>query len=312
MAAQSLGVARPPTASKLRLKTGLHYHLLDWPSLAPPAGSSPDPTPVPVLLLHGFLDSCWTWQVLLDTGRLDGFRLLAPDLRGHGDSDRIGAGGYYHFMDYLADLHDLIRQILAASGQAQISLVGHSMGGTIASYYAGAYPEQVRRLVTLDSLSLPPSGGSLDSIPDRVRAWLTAWDRVAAKRQRPMPDLSDAARRLQLYDRRLTEDLSDWLAEHGTYEVAEGGRLFKHDPLHTTPGPYPFMIEVAAAFWRRVTCPTLHVVASDSELAGSEAQLQESLRYFADARLAHVAEAGHMLHRHQPIAVAELLSDFLR
>ena len=51
------------------------------------------------------------------------------------------------------------------------------------------------------------------------------------------------------------------------------------------------MIEVAAASGSRVTCPTLHVVASDSELAGSEAQLQESLRYFADARLAHVAEA---------------------
>lgn len=309
--------ARVPTSTKPRLSTGLSYHLLEW--RAHPAGDheagqtpSPDRAPPPVVLfLHGFLDSCWTWQVLLDTGLLDSFRILAPDLRGHGDSDRIGAGGYYHFLDYLPDLHDLIRQILSASGQTQLTLVGHSMGGTIASYYAGAFPEHVRRLVTLDSLSLPPSGSSLDSVPERVRTWVAAWDRVHKKPQRPMPDVSDAARRLQLYDRRLSDDLAGWLAERGTYEVAAGQRLFKHDPLHPTPGPYPFMLEVAASFWRRVTCPTLHVVASDSELGGSEPQLQEYLRYFADAKLARVADAGHMLHRHQPVAVAELLRDFL-
>lgn len=316
MTAASPSPARVPTSTKLRLSTGLSYHLLEWRAHAvsdSEAGGTPTPDRAPptVLFLHGFLDSCWTWQVLLDTGLLDSLRILAPDLRGHGDSDRIGAGGYYHFLDYLPDIHDLIRQILLASGQTQISLVGHSMGGTVASYYTGAFPEHVRRLVTLDSLSLPPAGNSLDSIPERVRAWVTAWDRVQKKQQRPMPDISDAARRLQLYDRRLSDDLAGWLAERGTYEVAAGQRLFKHDPLHPTPGPYPFMREVAASFWRRVTCPALHVVASDSEFSGSESQQQEYLRYFADAKLARVADSGHMLHRHQPVAVAELIRDFL-
>lgn len=310
MTTPALRVTRPATASRRRLATGLSYHLLEWR----PVSSDPTPSHAPplVLLLHGFLDSSWTWQVLLETGLLDAFHLLAPDLRGHGDSDRIGAGGYYHFIDYLADLHDLVRQILAESGQTQLALVGHSMGGTIASYYAGSFPEQVCRLITLDSLSLPPSGGSLDSIPERVRAWLGAWDRVQKKPQRPMPDLEDAARRLQLYDRRLSPELAAWLAERGSRETTDGQWLFKHDPLHTTPGPYPFLLEIAAGFWRRVKCPTLHVVATDSELAGSETQLSEYLGYFADARLARVAEAGHMLHRHQPAAVATLLRDFLR
>ena len=87
-ALQSL--SRPPVPREWRLGTGLPFHLLEWQPRRPQASTQDVPT---VLLLHGFLDSCWTWQVLLETGLLDGFRVLAPDLRGHGDSDRIGAGG---------------------------------------------------------------------------------------------------------------------------------------------------------------------------------------------------------------------------
>ena len=301
-ALQSL--SRPPVPSEWRLGTGLRYHLLEWQPRRPQASTQDVPT---VLLLHGFLDSCWTWQVLLETGLLDGFRVLAPDLRGHGDSDRIGAGGYYHFMDYLADLQDLIAQI----GCQTLSIVGHSMGGTVASYYAGAYPERVRRLVTLDSLILPPSGTSLDNIPERVRSWLSAWERVRNKTQRPLSSLDDAARRLRLHDARLTVDLAHFLAERGTRVLPDGSRQFKHDPLHMTPGPYPFMVEVAAGFWRRITCPTLHVVADQSEFPSSEAQQNEYARHFRDARIVRVPQTGHMLHRHQPTAIATLVRDFI-
>ena len=297
-------LSRPPLQSEWRLGTGLRYHLLEWQPQRLPGSAQDVPT---VLLLHGFLDSCWTWQVLLETGLFDGFRVLAPDLRGHGDSDRIGAGGYYHFMDYLADLQDLIAQI----GCETLSIVGHSMGGTVASYYAGAYPERVRRLVTLDSLILPPSGTSLDNIPDRVRSWLAAWERVRKKAQRPLADLDDAARRLQLHDSRLETDLAHFLAERGTRVLPDGSRQFKHDPLHMTPGPYPFMVEVAAGFWRRITCPTLHVVAEQSEFPSSEEQQGEYARHFRDARIVRVPQTGHMLHRHQPRQIATLVADFV-
>ena len=297
-------LARPPVASRRLLGTGLHYHLLEW---QPRPGGADAGTAPTVVLLHGFLDSCWTWQVLIDTGLFDRYRVLAPDLRGHGDSDRVGTGGYYHFMDYLADLHELITQI----GSERVALVGHSMGGTVASYYAGAFPERTQRLITLDSLILPPSQNTLDSIPERVRSWLAAWDRVRRKAQRPLADLEDAARRLQLHDGRLQADLAHFLAERGTRELGDGTRQFKHDPLHMTPGPYPFMLDVAASFWRRISCPTLHVLAEASEFQASEALQNEYLRYFRSARIARVPDCGHMLHRHQPIAVARLVRDFL-
>src|SRR4051812_19362021 len=107
-----------PASRKVQLGTGLSYHLLEW-------DGGGDHT---VILLHGFLDNAWGWQAAVDAGLGDGLHVVAPDLRGHGDSDWIGAGGYYHFPDYLADLHDLITQV----GRARVSLVGHSMGGSVA------------------------------------------------------------------------------------------------------------------------------------------------------------------------------------
>src|SRR3569832_92435 len=132
-----------PSSRRIALRTGLSYHVLEWPS---PATDSTQPADGSiVVLLHGILDFAWTWAEVVQNGLAGRYHIVAPDLRGHGDSDRIGPGGYYHFMDYLADVHDLVDQITGQASQApgqapvKVSIVGHSMGGTVAGYYAGAY-----------------------------------------------------------------------------------------------------------------------------------------------------------------------------
>src|SRR5262245_7125425 len=121
-----------PTSRRVPLGTGLTHHVLEWGADDP----SRDHT---VILLHGFLDIAWGWVAVAEPGLAARFHVVAPDLRGHGDSDRVGAGGYYHFPDYLADLHELVAKL----GRARVSLVGHSMGGGIAAYYAGSFPERI-------------------------------------------------------------------------------------------------------------------------------------------------------------------------
>ena len=64
-----------------------------------------------MILVHGFLDLAWSWARTVDAGLAEGLHLVAPDMRGHGDSGRFGAGGYYHFADYIADLHELVGQV---------------------------------------------------------------------------------------------------------------------------------------------------------------------------------------------------------
>ena len=78
------------TANRLR------HHLLEW--------GGGDQV---VLLLHGFLEHAHVWELVAPRLAEAGLHVYALDWRGHGDSQWIGAGGYYHFADYLPDVHDL-------------------------------------------------------------------------------------------------------------------------------------------------------------------------------------------------------------
>jgi pimeloyl-ACP methyl ester carboxylesterase len=93
-----------------------------------------------VLLLHGFTDSAHSWDLVLP--RLPaGWRLLAPDQRGHGDSERPADG--YTVAQLVADANAL----LDAAGAGRATVVGHSMGSFVAQGLALAAPARVKRLV---------------------------------------------------------------------------------------------------------------------------------------------------------------------
>src|SRR5437762_122058 len=189
-----------PRARRVTLATGIRVHLLEW--------NADRGLPHTVVLLHGFLDLAWSWEAVVEAG-LGEVHVVAPDLRGHGDSDRVGAGGYYHFADYLADLHSLLREVATP----RVSLIGHSMGGAIAAYYAGSFPERAERIAVLEGIAPPDSGGAG---PERVAAWIAACDRVRAEAPRRFADVAEAAARLRKHDPRLGEALALALAGHGT------------------------------------------------------------------------------------------------
>jgi pimeloyl-ACP methyl ester carboxylesterase len=289
-----------PVSRRLALGTGLTYHVLEW-------GQADAALTHTVVLVHGFLDYAYTWVDTVAAGLGGRYHVVAPDLRGHGDSDRVGPGGYYHFMDYVADLHEVIGQL----GRQKVSLVGHSMGGSVVGYYAGTYPERVHRLAMLEGLG-PPEPES--PWPDRVRAWLGAWARVRALPPRRYRSLEEAALRLRKTDPRLPPELALRLAAHGTVGDEASGYAFKHDPLHNTPGPYPFSVATAAQFWQRVTCPVLLVDATESDFHLAPDESARRIAAFtgaASVQQAHVDGAGHMMQRHQPQALAALLDGFL-
>ncbi len=108
----------------------------------------------------------------------------------------------------------------------------------------------------------------------------------------------------------MDETQSLFIAQKGTFADG-GGRRFKHDPLHLTRGPYPFLVDAAMEFWNAVTCPVLIVEGSESAFRhmGDEAKRRHAA--FADHRTEVIEHAAHMMHRHQPKALADLLVDFL-
>lgn len=286
-----------PASRRIALATGLGYHVLEWGADRPELDHT-------VVLLHGFLDLAWGWVATARAGLAERFHLVAPDLRGHGDSDWIGPGGYYHFIDYLADLHDLIGRL----GRARVSLVGHSMGGSVAAYYAGSYPERIHRMALLEGLGPPEQS---EPAAERVRAWLDSWRRVRSREPASYADLGDAAIRLQRHDPLLAPELARELAERGTTRQPDGRLRFKHDPLHITTGPTPFRVAYAAEFWQRIRCPVLLVEGERSAFRHATAEWDRRAGFLAQNERAVLAGAGHMMQRHQPATLADMLGEFL-
>jgi len=103
----------------------------------------------PVLLIHAFASQSGSWQATAETLARQGFRVIAPDLRGHGRSQRTAT---YALMDFEQDLIAL----LDALALHDVCLVGHSLGGHLALRLAAHQPGRIRRLVA-EAAPVPPS-----------------------------------------------------------------------------------------------------------------------------------------------------------
>jgi len=105
---------------------GFRHRVLEWDG-----GDS-----TTLLCLHGFLDLAWSWFAVAPKLAAAGFHVVAPDLRGHGDSDRVGPGGLYHFLDHVRDAAD----VADALTRERLFVCGHSLGAMIAAYHASSSP----------------------------------------------------------------------------------------------------------------------------------------------------------------------------
>jgi epoxide hydrolase 4 len=121
-----------------------------------------------VLLLHGFPECWWGWRRQIQPLAADGFRAVAPDLRGYNRTGRPTDG--YDIDTLTAD----VMQLVLALGERRCSLVGHDWGGVIAWLTAMRFPDLVERLAILNA---PHPGTYLRELrhPDQLaRSWYVA------------------------------------------------------------------------------------------------------------------------------------------
>lgn len=261
----------------------------------------PDAGPT-VFLLHGLLDNGAGFEPLA-RALPEGWRLVAPDWRGHGDSE--AAPGGYWFPDYVADLDALVRQ---ESEREPITLIGHSMGGQAASLYAGLRPDRVRHLICLDSLQVPAT--SPEHLRERYRAWLDAESEPPAPRR--YDSLEALAERIGRRYPELAEGAVAWLADIWSRPDGDGVRLAV-DPRHFLPFPIAFHPEEAMAVWSRVEAPVLCLDGGASparEWLSAEARSRRR-DAFADCTERSVPDAGHMLHMQCPAETAAAITAFV-
>ncbi len=275
---------------------GLSLHAAVW---------GPDGAPV-VVLHHGWLDQCRSWDAV--ARRLASqFRVVAVDARGHGDSEWVGAGGTYYFPDYLLDLHRLLD---ALGAREPVALVGHSMGGSVVGYFAGAWPERVRRVALLEGFGPPVEPP--DVFPARLRGFVSTVETAMATRGTDgdgvMASLDEAVRRLRRADPLLMPEVALHMAQHAT-RPAPGGVAWKADPLHKARSGGAFVLEHAVALWRRIACPALSLDGEKTAFRWPDLAERRAAVAGLDHRV--IPGAGHNLHVHAPGAVAEALLAFL-
>jgi pimeloyl-ACP methyl ester carboxylesterase len=198
-----------------------------------------------------------------------------------------------------------------------VHLVGHSMGGHIATLYAGVRPERVRRLINLEGFGMPASRSA--QAPGRYAKWM---DELKGLQRgeidlKPYESLEAVAQRLIKTNPRLSSDKAQWLAQHWACSNAQGEWRILGHAGHKVVNAQLFRLEEVQAIYQRISAPMLCVVASSDSLGEwwkGKYTLQEfKQRISVVPELTHavIEDAGHMLHHDQPQALAQLIESFL-
>lgn len=282
-----------PSTSEFVLLRERRIHCRVWGDAAAPQ----------LFLLHGWGDVSASFQFVVDALRRP-WRVIAPDWRGFGWSQWNGDA--YWFPDYVADLDALLEHY---SPDRPARLVGHSLGGNVATLYAGIRPERVGGIVNLEGFGIKPADPG--EAPERYAKWLGQLR--AGADVRLYADRAAFAARLRHHNPRLTPQRATFLAAHLAEDHAGGVRQAA-DPCHRWVNPALYRIEEAKACWRRVAAPVLWVRGGDSEFMREyipdEDDYRSRLACFADVREVRLDDCGHNLHHDRPEDVAGLIDEF--
>ncbi len=284
-----------PSQSHIHTIRHLRYHVRTW-------GEPESPR---MFILHGWMDVSASFQFLVDAFARKWY-VIAPDWRGFGLTEWARDG--YWFPDYYADLDALLG---IYQPDTPVNLVGHSMGGNVACTYAGVRPQRVAKLVSMEGFGAART--TPDMAPARYERWLN--EQHEAPAFRPYASLEAVAARLQKNNRRLTDDMARFLAQHWAKQTAPGEVILRSDPKHRMANPVLNRIDEVMACWRRVSAPVLWIAGHDSKATGwrsdDAGQLAERKAAFADFREVVLENCGHMIHHDQPQRLARSIEAFL-
>jgi pimeloyl-ACP methyl ester carboxylesterase len=255
---------------------GLRLHLLDW-------GGDGRP---PLLLLHGFTGHAHAWDTL-SIALQPRFHVYALDQRGHGDSDPAEA---YDAIAAFDDLAGVVDQL----GLAPLVLVGLSMGGRNAMYFAAKRPEAVRQLVVLDiGPEISPRAAAGPAGPPEPESWAS---------------IEEAARHLCRGNPYPGIHYYRWVVSHSLRARPDGRLVWAWHPSIKARRAPPELDWWAVL--RGIAAPTLVLRGAESVVLDRDVA-ERMARELPRGRLVEIPRAVHTLHEDNPEAVLAALDDFL-
>lgn len=272
-----------PTSRRVPGASGLELHLLEWSREG-----------VPMLLIHGFGNEAHLWDDFAPSVA-SCYRVLALDQRGHGDSAWDPEGRY--------DLDTLVADVECATealGVERLVIVGFSLGGRVATLFAGRHPERMAGLVLVDVGPEVDPRGAL-----RIRG------EVEQNRTPVFQSVEEYARLLSLHYPAGRPEALLRMARHGLKRRGDDRYELKMDPALRGAGAAGAALErtaeqeqdAARAMWdalARIPCPTLVVRGAASDILAPELAERMVDEVLPDGRLAVVPQAAHSVATDNP------------
>ena len=278
-----MSIAFGPTSHSF-MSQRLRLHYVDWGN----------PEAPPLILQHGGRDHCRSWDWVAEELRRD-WHVIAPDLRGHGDSAWSPDGDYSMF----AFIYDFA-QLVETLGYDQVSIVAHSLGGNIATRFTGLYPDKVAQLVNIEGLGMSPEIAAKQAatpFAERLREWIAGKRAAAGRLPRRYPTIEAAYARMKAENSYMTDARARALTMHAVSRNEDGTYSWKFDNYLNVWGVADFPEGEIEKLWEAITCPMLLLYGADSWAVNP--QKDGRAAHFRKARVIEYEKAGHWLHHDQ-------------
>jgi esterase len=260
---------------------GLRLHVVE-------TGGAPAGRPT-IILLHGIARHAHTFDHIAgDFARR--YRVLAVDMRGHGDSAWSPQGAYL-VQDYVKDLEGLIDQLQLR----KVTLLGNSTGGRVAQVYAGLHPDRVDRLVVEDVG------------PERPQNIADAFARRVEQEKNGWASEDELVAQLVTQNRRTPEPLLRTYAHFGLKRRDDGRLIWKRDP-NLVKG------FIETELWdsvRRITAPALYVIGGGSRIVPPETQ-EKLKQTVPNVRIVIMPGLGHYPDEEDTAGFMKIVTEFLQ
>jgi pimeloyl-ACP methyl ester carboxylesterase len=256
-----------------------------------------------VLALHGWLDNANSFSPMAKFWHhyCPDMQLVAIDLPGHGYSEHRGEDAYYHFVDWI----DVLFQLFDSENWSAIPLIGHSMGGMIATAFAGAFPEKVTKLALIESLGFV-TGSEQQTAKQLRRGLLSRYQRSLKASTSANSIEAFIQARMNVSD--LDHTNAAILIER-SLKVAEEGYRWRSDAKLRLETPLRMTLEQGRALCSAVSCPVQAIIAeSGFDMVKSAVNLYKNT--FAELNL-HRVPGGHHPHMQHADTITKLIVDFL-
>ena len=280
--------------------TGPSEIAIDLPHIRLAARSWGEASLPPLLALHGWLDNAGTFDRLAPL-LCTHFHIVAPDFPGHGRSGWRPAGTWYHYVDYVSDVIAVADKL----GWSRFSLLGHSLGGTVASVFAACRPLSVDKLLLIEALG--PIAATTGDALEQLRRGM---DQRAAfeEKLRVFAHENDAIE-IRSKVNGLSHDAAVALVKRGLKAVP-GGFSWSSDPRLTLATPLRFTEDHVLTVLRGIAAPTLLVLALPEAPYLPHETMQHRIEQVRNIAV-HRIHGTHHLHLENAASIAKLIDEFV-